>query len=348
MNERRTTNILLLIIVVPLVFYLLKTLSFIFIPLVAAMFIALLFLPLMRWLKRKGIPKVLSILIVILIIAALFKITGELIQLSSREILATNNDFFDKAKFKLTELLFNIEAFFGIQFLHEEDVLGSLIQRDTIIRNFVPTVGLLSQTVSRTLTMLFFVILLLAGSVDMQKLLSNTILKHHFASVKTFMKIEKDLIKFIKVKFFVSFLTGVGIGIACWGFGISFPIFWGLFAFAINFLQMVGSIITVLLLAVFAFVEVESLSIIFLFTLTTTGVQAVFGGILEPILMGKSFSINIVTILVMLMLWGYIWGIPGLIMSIPITVLLKILAEQFDSTRVVADLLTGEDSSVSK
>ena len=204
MNERRTTNILLLIIVVPLVFYLLKTLSFIFIPLVAAMFIALLFLPLMRWLKRKGIPKVLSILIVILIIAALFKITGELIQLSSREILATNNDFFDKAKFKLTELLFNIEAFFGIQFLHEEDVLGSLIQRDTIIRNFVPTVGLLSQTVSRTLTMLFFVILLLAGSVDMQKLLSNTILKHHFASVKTFMKIEKDTAAIVTV-----FLTNV-------------------------------------------------------------------------------------------------------------------------------------------
>ncbi|MEL7148308.1 MAG: AI-2E family transporter [Bacteroidota bacterium] len=345
MNDRKTTNILLLIIVIPLIFYLLKTLSFIFIPLVAAMFIALLFLPLMRWLKRKGVPKPLSILIVVLIMIAFGKLTGVLIQLSSREILATNDTFSEKAKVKLVALVLTVEEFFGFEFLQDEETLGSLVQRDTIVKNFAPTVGLISQTVSKLLTTLFFVILLLAGSIDMQKLLSNTLLKHHFASVKTFMKIERDLIKFIKVKFFVSFLTGLGIGIACWGFGISFPIFWGLFAFAINFLQMIGSVITVVLLALFAFVELDAPSVIFLFTLTTTGVQVLFGGILEPIFMGRSFSINIVTILIMLMLWGYIWGIPGLIMSIPITVFLKILAEQYEGTRVMSELLTGSESN---
>ena len=115
MNDRKTTNVLLLIIVVPLVFYLLKTLSFIFIPLVAAMFIALLFLPLMRWLKRKGVPKILSIFIVVVIIGAFFKLTGELIQLSSREILATDNTFFEKAKLKLLKLVFTVEEFFGVK-----------------------------------------------------------------------------------------------------------------------------------------------------------------------------------------------------------------------------------------
>ncbi len=58
--------------------------------------------------------------------------------------------------------------------------------------------------------------------------------------------------------------------------------------------------------------------------------------------MGKSFSINVITILVMLMLWGYVWGIPGLVMSIPITVFLKILFEQFPSTQVIAQLMTGK------
>jgi predicted PurR-regulated permease PerM len=57
--------------------------------------------------------------------------------------------------------------------------------------------------------------------------------------------------------------------------------------------------------------------------------------------MGKSFSINIITVLVMLMLWGYIWGIPGLIMAIPITVFIKIILEQFQSTKVIASLLSG-------
>lgn len=342
MNERRTTNILLLILVVPVVFYLLKTLSFIFIPLLSSMFIALLFLPLMRWLNKKGVHKILSIFIVVLIIATFFKLSGELIQLSSREIVATDNAFFDKAKDKLTSLVVTVESFFGIDFLQGENMLGSLIQKETIIKNFAPTVGFITDTVSMTLVTVFFVVLLLAGSLDMQKVLNNTILKQQFASIKTFMKVEKDLIQFIKVKFFVSLFTGIGIGIACWGFGVSFPIFWGLFAFVINFLQMIGSVITVVLLAVFAFVEIEAASILLLFTLTITGVQVLFGGVLEPIFMGKSFSINVITILIMLMLWGYIWGIPGLIMSIPITVFLKILFEQFSNTKIISELLSGK------
>lgn len=342
MNERKTTNILLLILVIPLVFYLLKILSFIFIPLIASMFIALLFLPLMRFFKRKGVPKVISISMVILIIVAFFKLSGEVIELSSREIMSTDSAFFDQAQDKLITLLTKIEVFFGVNFLQAEDMLGSLIQKETIINNFAPTVGFIADTVTMTLMTVFFVVLLLAGSIDMQKVLKNTILKHHFSSVKTFMKVEKDLIKFIKVKFFISLCTGIGISIACWGFGVSFPIFWGFFAFTINFLQMIGSVITVVLLALFAFVEIEVASILFLFTLTITGVQVLFGAILEPIFMGKSFSINVITILIMLMLWGFIWGIPGLIMSIPITVFLKILLDQFDNTQVISELLSGK------
>ncbi len=346
MNERKTTNILLLIIAVPLVFFLLKTLNFIFIPLVSAMFISLLFLPLMRWLKKKGVPKPISMGIVVLILVVFFKVTGELIQLSSREILATDSAFFDQAKEKLVTLLVNVEVFFGVDFLKGEDVLSSLIEKETVMKNLAPTVDFISDTVSMTLMTVFFVVLLLAGSIDMQKVLNDVILKQPISSVKTFMKVEKELIKFVKVKFFVSLLTGIGIGLSCWGFGVSFPIFWGLFAFAINFLQMIGSVITVVLLAIFAFVEIEAGSMLFLFTLTITGVQALFGGVLEPIFMGKSFSINVISILIMLMLWGYIWGIPGLIMSIPITVFLKILCEQSEQTKLISELLSGKQRAV--
>ncbi|OEJ99759.1 AI-2E family transporter [Roseivirga misakiensis] len=346
MNDRKTTNILLLIIVIPLVFFLFKTLSFILIPFVSSMFIALLFLPLMRWLKSKGCPKVLSLIIVVLIIATFFKLSGELIQLSSKEILSKDNAFLDQAKVKLSGLLYSIESFFGVDFLQGEDTLASFINQETISKNFAPTVGFISNTLTMTLTTAFFVLLLLAGSIDIQKILRITVLKQQFSSIKTFMKIEKDLITFIKVKFFISLFTGLGIGVSCWAFGVSFPIFWGLFAFAINFLQMVGSVISVVLLAVFSFVEIETTSILFFFVATITGVQVLFGGILEPIFMGKSFSINVITILIMLMLWGYVWGIPGLIMSIPITVFIKILLEQFESTKVIARLISGNNEGI--
>lgn len=346
MNSLKTTNTLLLILVIPVVFYLLKLLSFILIPLVFSMFIALLFLPLMRWLKRKGVNKAISIGFVILIIIGVLKLGGELIQLTSREILATNDAFFDKAQDKIRALIINVESFFGIRFFEEGSIKNQLISKEGIMDNFSGTLNFISNTVSMTLMTVFFVILWLAESINVQKLLNNTILKRKHTSVKTFIKIEKDLIKFIKVKFLVSLGTGIFTGLACYFFDVSFPIFWGLFAFLINFIQMVGSFITVILLSLFAFVELDPTGNLLFFILVITGVQVLFGSILEPIFMGKSFSINIITVLVMLMLWGYIWGVPGMIMSIPITVFIKIILEQFKETRVIAGILSGSGDPI--
>ena len=83
---------------------------------------------------------------------------------------------------------------------------------------------------------------------------------------------------------------------------------------------------------------------LFFFILAITAVQVLFGGILEPVFMGKSFSINVITILVMLMLWGYIWGVPGLIMAIPLTVFIKIILEQFPNTKIIANIITGSNN----
>ncbi len=342
LDQRRTTNILLLVIVVPLVFYLLKILSFIFIPLVFSMFIALLFLPLMRWLNKRKVPKFVSVIFVILLIVGGLKIGVEVIQLSSKQIMTSDTAFFDKAEIKLSNLMIYLEDTFGVEFQKDKNILSQFILKEKI----GTTVVFLRKFLTMILMTVFFIVLWLAESINIHKVLNNTILKKKYTSIKTFMKIEKDLNTFIKVKFLVSLLTGIGTGLACLFFDVSFPIFWGLFAFAINFVQMVGSFISVILLSLFAFVELELASTLLFFTISITGVQVLFGAILEPIFMGKSFSINIITILVMLMFWGYLWGVSGLIMAIPITVFIKIILEQFPGTRKVADLFSGSHSMV--
>lgn len=342
LNQSRTTNILLLIIVIPLVFYLLKILSFIFIPLVFSLFIALLFLPLMRWLRKRNVPKLVSIVFVILLIIGGLKIGVEIIQLSSKQIIASETAFFDKAEVKLAKLIVYTEGTFGVEFQEDKNVLSQFIQTD----NIGSTVDFLIKFLTMILMTAFFIVLWLAESINLHKVLDNTIFNKKYASLKTFIKIEKDLITFIKVKFLVSLLTGIGTGLACLFFDVSFPIFWGLFAFVINFVQMVGSFISVIVLSLFAFVELEPTSTLLFFMISVAGVQILFGAILEPIFMGKSFSINIISVLVMLMFWGYLWGVPGLIMAIPITVFIKIILEQFPSTKKLANLISGSNSEV--
>ena len=347
MNESKSTNTLLLFLVVPLVFFLLKELSFIFVPLIGAMFIALIFLPLVRWLKSKGSPKAINMIIVIILIAAGIKLFGELIQLSSREILAQDNGYFEEAGVKIKTLINNLEAFFGFSFLQGENLVSSVVNKENISKNLVPTVGFVTNALTMTLTMAFFVILLLAESFDIRKVLQSALFKRTFTSTRILRKVEKDLANFILVKILISAGTGIGIGLACYLFGVSFPIFWGIFAFAINFLQMIGSVICVIVVSLFAFVDLE-MSQLLIFALICTGIQGLFGGVLEPVFMGKTFSINVVSILIMLMLWGYIWGIPGLIMSIPITVFLKIVFEQFEKTKIIAEILSVNSADPKK
>lgn len=342
MDKIRTTNYLLLIIVIPIVFYLLKILSFIFIPLVFSMFIALLFLPLMRFLKRRGVHKIISIFIVILIIFLGIKLGIELVKLSSKQIMENDSELFLKAESKINDLVYEVESIFGIKNANPENTkLSRFLNKEALFKNFGSTLSFISKTLTAILMTVFFVVLWLAESINIENVLNKTILKKRHQSIRTFIKIENDLITFIKVKFLVSFLTGVFTGLACYLFDVSFPVFWGLFAFLINFVQMVGSFVTVILLSIFAFIELETSSTLLFFIIAITGTQILYGSILEPIFMGKSFSINVITVLVMLMFWGFIWGVSGLVMAIPITVFLKIIFEQFDSTRGIAKVISA-------
>ena len=327
--------------VVVLVFYLLKILSFIFIPLTFGMFMALLFLPIMRWLRTKGLPKWLSIGVIIGIIALILKLFGELVKLSSREIINADSHFFQKAESKFTLLIGNVESFFGIERTGNDNVLFHYLSQANVFGNFGNTLDFIGDTLTMALMTIFFGVLLLMDSFNFERVLTKAIFKSKSMSIRTFLKIEKDIARFLIVKFLVSFGTGVGFSIACYSFDVSFPIFWGVFAFLINFVQMVGSVISVVLLSIFAFVEIEAYTVLLAFSLTITGVQVLFGAVLEPIFMGKTFSLNVVTVLVMLMLWGFIWGVPGLIMAIPITVILKIILEQIPSTRMMAEMMSG-------
>ncbi len=111
---------------------------------------------------------------------------------------------------------------------------------------------------------------------------------------------------------------------------------------------MIGSFISVLFLSLFAFVEIDPTGTLLFFILCITSVQLIMGGILKPVFMGKTFSLNVITVLIMLMLWGYIWGIPGLIMSIPITVFIKIILEKFPKTQVAAKIMSGPEINSNK
>ena len=171
LDQRRTTNTLLLFIVIPLVFYLLKILSFIFIPLISSMFIALLFLPLMRWLGRRNVPRLISIIIVIALIVIGVMIGIELVQLSSKQILSNDTSFFQKAEVKINDLMLYMQDKVGLEYNPDDKFFARFFQEENIGSTF----DFIRKFLTNILMITFFTILWLSESINMHKVLNNTI-----------------------------------------------------------------------------------------------------------------------------------------------------------------------------
>lgn len=344
LQTHSTTNKLLLFLVVPLVFHLMKTLSFIFIPLVSALLIALLFMPFLRWLAKKKISKSLSVVFVFGIILTFMFSLFFVLQLSAKEVLTVDPDFWFKISVNINKVLDPIFELMGIQHIKGEDSISSVLHsnalKDAVTNNLMRVLGAVKQGASMFLMAIFFLILLMGGSINVQKIMESTIFKKRIPSMKTFVILEKSITKFLFVKVLTSIATGIAFGFICYMFDVKFPVFWGLITFALNFIQIIGTVITIIFLMLFAFVQIDQTSMFVLFFSLIMGFEIAIGSILEPILMGKTFSINTITILVMLMLWGYLWGIPGMVLSVPITVALKTILDQFPKTKILADIMS--------
>ena len=155
-------------------------------------------------------------------------------------------------------------------------------------------------------------------------------------------KIENAVTDYIGLKTLVSLITGVLSYIVLLILGIDSPVFWAFLIFLLNFIPTIGSLIATLFPAIYALLQFGELTP-FLLVLVLVGlVQVIVGNILEPKIMGNALNISSLVAILSLSFWGWLWGITGMIISIPITVMIVIVFAQFPGTRPIAILLSGK------
>ena len=155
-------------------------------------------------------------------------------------------------------------------------------------------------------------------------------------------EIESQIRQYIVAKTMISIVTGLVFGLILWLFGIPLALVFGLLAFLLNFIPNIGPIVASLLPIPLIVLQPDlSLLEIILAISLSSAVQFVSGNVVEPKLMGNSFDLDPIAILLALMFWGMIWGIVGMFLATPILAALKILLDKFDRTRPVAHVLAG-------
>jgi predicted PurR-regulated permease PerM len=152
--------------------------------------------------------------------------------------------------------------------------------------------------------------------------------------------IDTNIQRYIWVKTLVSALTGLLTWLLLWMVGVNYAEFWGLLAFILNFIPYVGSLAAIILPSVIALVQFGDFSVLAGVLVGLSVIQLSCGSILEPRLLGDRLNISPIFIICNLAMWGLIWGVPGMFLSIPILAMAIITLAQFEKTRPLAVLLS--------
>ena len=211
---------------------------------------------------------------------------------------------------------------------------GSLISKipgATVRKVLVDTGSAVMGIVSRGVLVLIFVIFLLAGQVVSKRPVGG-VLGEAEAGIK----------RYIVTKILVSVITGVLVGFTLTLLGVNMALMFGLFAFLLNFIPSVGSVISTLLpLPVVLVTPGISPAAGIMAIAIPGGIQFAVGNVIEPKIMGRSLDLHPVVILMALIFWGMLWGIVGMLLATPMTAVVKIFLSKRESTAPLARLLSG-------
>lgn len=163
---------------------------------------------------------------------------------------------------------------------------------------------------------------------------------------RTLDRINGDVRAYIWVKTLLSVATG-GISYAVMrAVGLDFAEFWAVVIFLLNYIPTVGSILGIVFPTLLALVQFDTLTPFFIVFISLGATQVIAGNVVEPRMMGKTLNLSPLVILVSLALWGSIWGIVGMFLGVPLTVIAMIVMAQFKVSRPIAIMLSSDGSIV--
>ena len=322
-----------------------------FVPVLLAAFIATISFPITSWLRRHRVPRLFAVLTTVLVdFAFLSGLIVIVITLMGDLDAKWQNKYYPAMDVKIAELsqtAVNVLEKWNVADAEEkvrqyteinipqqitESVNPFVVGKDVAFKVF--------SFLGTTLLILILTVFMLSEARMFGRRV-NAILEARGPNLDRFMSATADIQRYLGMKTVISLATGFLAGFLCWAAGLDFFILWGIVAFALNFIPVLGSIIAGVPPLILAFLVDGTPSAVAV-GVGYISINFFLGNFLEPMLMGRRFGLSTLVVIVSVLFWGFVWGPVGMFLAVPLTMVLKVMLDNSDELRWIAVAITKE------
>ena len=336
-------NVFLGIITVFVMGVMLLELKAVLMPFVVALLLSIIFKPLILGLRKKRIPMVISLFGVLLLFSMVLFLLGWVL-FSSTETFVQELPKYEakiaviadrlEATVMLTAERFNLQTS-DFQWSDAVDISSVTAALTTGLGSFL-------SFVATTFMVLLFMLFLLAGSGDLAKKVRLSFPEEVSVRISSVIQIvDSQVRQYLVTKTLISLATGFFTWLVLMLIGVDFPLVFGFIAFVLNYIPNIGSTVAVLFPFSLTLLQFETAAVPLIVILGLGSIQVIMGNVIEPRIMGYSLNLSPLLILMSLIFWGWLWGVWGMVLAVPLTSTIKIVFENLESTKRFAKLMNG-------
>ena len=337
MEKHRALTISSILLSIFLIGVFLKLARSFMIPVVLALFFYFIFSPVLDFLTRLKIARPLAVTIIILVLFMVLYGMGVMFYESGKSLA----DEIPKYSQKMGAMIDSLQIQFKLNRTRWDPLIYlKNLNIDQVGSVILTSLGPFLSFLSNVFLVLIFLIFMLAGRGKLNEKIIDCCSPRHASQMgRALGHIDKQVQKYLAIKTLVCIVSGLSATLILVLFGVDFAIAFGFLTFLLNYIPSIGAFVAKVLPFLVAAIQFSSFWRAAWVLIVLLAVDAVIGMIIEPKLMGKGMDLSPLLILFSLFFWGWLWGIPGMILAVPIMAIIKIIVGSFPELRWLDGLL---------
>ena len=322
-----------------------------FMPVVLGFLLTLMLTPIVRFLRKHGIPEVLSATLLVVFSVVTLTVGGYLLSGPVMQLIEDAPRIGAQLEERLAELRHPLDKV--MQLSHEVEKATDTSREAGVQRVVVAQPGIISQAAGNlisagttiAITFVLSLFLLASGTMFYEKIIQSfTRLSEKKRALRMVYDVEREISRYLLTVALINGALGLAISLGLWAIGFPNPFVFGVAAALLNFLPYIGALVSILLVAAISLVSFDSFSYALVAPAFVILCNVIEGQLITPLIVGRRLEINAVAIFIAVAFWSWLWGFVGALIAVPLLVVIKVFCDHFESWRAVGNFLSAQQA----